>query len=242
MDSLLVYKSPHKKIRMGRPHDGGYVTCELPGGYDCLIGCGISNDVSFEQSILDKYGPIPCFGFDGTIPRLPVNDSRITFVRKNVGAVENAQLTNLHSYIDPYTNIFMKMDIEGHEFRVLPTLSREHMMKIKQIVLEVHSPGDIRLHPTYFVGLSDITDEFMLNTLSKIKETHTLVHVHPNNGCKTHHIAGIFMPNVFECTFVRNDFIAEHVLSDEPVPSSIDMRNIRHMPELSLSGYPWNTL
>ena len=39
---------------------------------------------------------------------------------------------------------FAKLDIEGHEFRILPTFNDEQMNKFKQIVLEIHTPFDIQ--------------------------------------------------------------------------------------------------
>ncbi len=240
MEHLQVYKAPAPKIRLGRPHDGGYVFCDLSGSYDCFLSCGVSDDISFEQAFLSRYGAMPCFAFDGTVHGLPVNDPRICFLRKNVGAHETSDTTNLAMFLHSYNNVFLKMDIEGHEFRVLPTFSEEQMRKIKQLVLEVHTPGDIRLHPDYYRGLHDITDNFMINLFKKIKDTHTLVHVHPNNACQTHRLKGYFMPNVLECTFVRNDCVGARIPSTDPVPSQHDMRNIPSKPEMVLAGFPWN--
>ena len=54
-NSLKIIKSlDHSKIRLGKNGDGGYVI--LDGlNYDLLIGCGISNDDSFEHAFLEKY-------------------------------------------------------------------------------------------------------------------------------------------------------------------------------------------
>jgi len=241
MEYLQVYKAPARKIRLGRPYDGGYVVCDLSGSYDCFLSCGISNDVSFEQAFLTKYEAMPCFAFDGTVERLPVSDPRICFVKKNIGAHEGSETTNLVMFMNAFKDLFVKMDIEGHEFRVLPTFTESIMKKIKQLVLEVHSPGDIRLHPDYYKGLQDIGDTFMLRIFKKLKETHTLVHVHPNNACQTHSLEGFFMPNVFECTFVRNDCLSgDRVPSTESIPSPLDMRNVPEKPEMVLTGFPWN--
>ena len=139
----------------------------------------------------------------------------------------------------------MKIDIEGHEFRILPELVGKYMLKVKQLVLEIHTPGDIQLHPNYFKGLHDITHDKMFNLLREINKTHTLIHLHPNNGCKTHYVDGILVPNVFECTYLRNDYISERLnnkeLSTETLPTSYDMRNVIHLPELTLSGFPWSS-
>ena len=243
MDTLELFKSPHEKKRIGKPNDGGYVICNLPGNYDCLISGGISNDISFEQAFLNIHPGIPCFAFDGTIDKLPENDARIQFIKKNLGAAENEYMSNLKKYMDSYENIFMKIDIEGHEFRLLPQLVGEYMSKVKQLVLEIHTPGDIELHPDYFIGLSDITNQHMFELLKEINKTHTLVHVHPNNGCKTYILDGIMLPNVFECTYIRNDYIpggiANRERNNEPLPTKYDMRNVVKLPELYFSGYPW---
>jgi hypothetical protein len=241
MDAFLVHKAPAPKLRIGRPHDGGYMICDLSGSYDCFLGCGISNDISFEQAFLAKYRNIPCFAFDGTIDRLPLADPRICFIKKNIGAHENTEITNLTMFMHAFKDIFIKMDIEGHEFRVLPTFTESNMKKIKQLVLEVHTPADIQLHPDYYKGLHDITNPFLIRLFEKIKVTHTLVHVHPNNACKTHSLEGVFMPNVFECTFVRNDCLTgPRERSTDPIPGPQDMRNMPEKPEMVLAGYPWN--
>ena len=242
MDALIVHKSPYKKNRVGRHNDGGYVIADLPGPYDCLIGCGIANDISFEQEFLTDYPSIPCFAFDGSIKSLPVNDSRITFIQKYVGAQENESYTKLHKYTESYSNIFMKMDIEGHEFSVLTTLSTDQMKKIKQFVIEIHTPNEMHLHPEFYEGLAHVNETFMLFILEKFKKTHTLIHVHPNNTCKTHMINNVVVPNVFECTYIRNDFVGQRLRSDQPIPGPLDMVNNIYNPEIHLSGYPWNTL
>jgi hypothetical protein len=239
MENLILYTVPLEKERIGKPFDGGYVIYDLPGSYDIVISGGISNDISFEQAIVEKFPCTPCMAFDGTIPNLPEDDYRIYFVKKNLGKENTESLSNLHKEIEPFSNIFMKMDIEGHEFRLFPTFSDEQMNKIKQLVIEIHSPGDIQLHPTYFTGLSDITNETMFALFKKITRTHTLVHVHPNNGCKTYTIDGISFPNVFECTFIRNEYVTSKTPNTESLPLSIDMPNIPQLPVVIFDSYPF---
>jgi hypothetical protein len=239
MNNLIVYDAPYQKFRVGRHYDGGYVICILPDSYDAFISCGIANDISFEQHFLNLYPKLTCMAFDGTIFDLPIQDNRIQFIKKNVGPVNTNELTNLHEYISPYNNVFLKMDIEGHEFDALNTFTKEQFLKIKQLVIEIHSPGDIELHPTYFKGLSHITNEVMFNFLNKINTTHTLVHIHGNNGCKSYQIDNITVPNVFECTFIRNDYIPQKKLNTNPVPTNLDMPNIPNKPDYNLSYWPF---
>jgi len=240
MEHLIIYKSPFTKKRIGKNNDGGYVIVDLPGDYDVFLSGGVSNDISFEIDFLKSYPNLWCFAFDGTVNLLPEINNKIVFIKKNLGNHNNSSLTNLQEYMKDYNNIFMKIDIEGHEFRLLPTFfENDCMKKIKQLVIEIHSPADIKLFPEYFKGLSDITNEFMFNLFKKINNTHTLVHLHANNGCKMNNINGINIPHVFELTYIRNEFITEKILNDQPLPTNIDMKNIYNLPDYTLSGFPY---
>jgi hypothetical protein len=243
MDNLILYKSPFVKKRIGRNNDGGYVIVNLPDTYDLFISGGISDDISFEKDLLNLYPSLICYAFDGTVSNLPNNDdhnSRIKFYKKNLGEINNDSLTNLHEYIEPHNNIFMKIDIEGHEFRIMPTIIEKNLInKIKQLVIEIHSPGDIQLYPDYFKGLSDIHNNEMFSLLNKINNTHTLVHFHANNGCKLQKIDGIDLPHVFELTYIRNDYVSEKIKNKESLPTLLDMPNISDKPEYELKGFPY---
>jgi hypothetical protein len=192
-----------------------------------LISGGISNDISFEEAFLRKYTGVPCVAFDGTISQLPHPVPGITFVRKNLGASNSASLTNLHEYISPYHNVFLKMDIEGHEFSVLPSLLEVYADRIKQITIEFHSPMIFERYPSYFVGLQDVRQEALYSVLEQLTRTHTLVHIHGNNGSGSGTVDGIFYPYVFECTYIRNDYAGEKKLNTVSIPTSLDMPNVR---------------
>ena len=259
MESLILYKSPYDKTRVGRNCDGGYVICLLPEiscdgkpePYDLIISGGISDDISFEEAFIGRFcnttgNQTKCLAFDGTISQMPatVFTDKILFHRRNLGNYESEEknLTNLVKYMDGYSNIFMKIDIEGHEFRLFPELVKHNQMcKIKQLVLEIHTPADIQLFPDYFAGLSDIDNTFMFALLNDINKTHTLVHFHGNNGCKTQVIDGIKVPHVFECTYIRNDYFEgkEKEKNTETLPSHLDRCNVRHMPDFAIDYYPF---
>ena len=260
MDNLTLYQSPYNKVRIGKDNDGGYVIIELPENYDLFISGGISNDISFEIDFLYKYKDkdkdniIKCYAFDGTISSLPIHNisldkhnilPNIKFIKKNLGNVENNDITNLSSYFtssNNYNNIFMKIDIEGHEFRLLLFLiDNNYMNKIKQLVVEIHTPADIQMFPEYFSGLSDIKNENMFELLNNINKTHTLVHFHGNNGCNTQVIDNIKLPHVFECTYIRNDFMKEQdkIKNIIPLPTSLDMKNIINKQDFYIDYYPF---
>lgn len=241
MENIIVYKSPYSKIRIGKDGDGGYVISNIPTTYDVLISGGVSDDISFEQYFLNMYPNTVCFAFDGTVNSLPTDDPRIIFVKKNLGAYESETTTNLEEYFEKYDNIFLKLDIEAHEFRLLPVILK-YFHKIKQIVIEIHSSFDIQKHKSYYGNFQDITNDVMFSLLNKINKTHTLVHIHGNNGCGIGNLNGITVPYVFECTYIRNDFVTTKVLNDIPFPTNLDFPNKSDKKQYVLKGYPYSTL
>ena len=234
-----MHKLSAPQIRVGNPDgDGGYIIHDLSGSYDCLLSGGIADNIQFEEDFLRRNPGILCFAFDGTIPALPKTGAPICFVNKNLGPTSSDTVTNLNDYFSLFSDIFLKLDIEGHEFVLLPSMF-EHMHKVKQIVIEFHTPTDIRAHPDYYKGLANITDETMFEILKTLSTTHVLTHFHPNNGCKVHDVRGIRCPNVFECTYVRKDYAKGAVLNTDPIPSPLDRPNHSWYPEHVLTGPPF---
>jgi hypothetical protein len=241
METLILYSCPFSKKRIGKPNDGGYVIANLPDSYDLFLSGGIADDNTFESDFLLEYPNILCYAFDGTIPAIPQPNDKIIFVRKNLGNINNNYITNLHEYMENKNNIFMKIDIEGHEFHLLPTFFENgYIQKIKQLVVEIHSPADIQLYPDYFAGLSYITNSKMFDLFHNMNKTHTLIHFHANNGCNMTQINGINIPHVFELTYIRNDFITEKIQNTEKLPTVLDMKNIVNKPDYELSGFPYS--
>ena len=184
-----------------------------------------------KSIFLKLYPNIPCFAFDGTISSLPSQNPDITFIKKNIGSVNNESLTNLHEYFEKYDNIFIKMDIEGHEFEWLSTLNTKQIRKIRQFVVEFHYP------------INNIQNWSMLE---KLKKNMWLIHLHAHNGCRYNKYllndgSDLIIPNLIECTYIRREFLE---YNNEPVPSSIDQMNSPEAPhlELILNGYPYNIL
>jgi hypothetical protein len=221
---LTVYTSPYPKIRLGKNHDGGYVVIDVPEPkYSVLLAGGVSNDISFEEHFIRKYGS-RCIAFDGTINSLPNNNNNIRFVKKNIGFNNTNALTNLHDIIAANTNIFIKMDIEGGEIPWIKSLSNDQMNKFEQIVMEFHNP--------YSKSEIEVFD--------KINKNHILVHFHGNNACGTRTYKGIIMPNIFECTYLHKKyFTSGPELNKIAIPTSIDMRNIPHNNEIHINYPPF---
>jgi hypothetical protein len=237
MEHLTVYKSKYPKIRFGNKiADGGYVISEIDSKYDAFFSCGISNDITFELDFLKKY-PINCFAYDGTVQGLPDrSNSSIKFYKTNISPDNTKSTTNLHKEIEPFNDIFLKMDIETFEFRWFRSLKEEHLKKFKQMVIEFHFP----FTQTGFTHLDvEILTEDKMSVFKTISRTHKLIHFHPNNCCGTTIYNGIVVPNVFECTYIRRDVDDSTELNTESIPSSLDVKNVRNNPEIYLNHRPF---
>ena len=239
MEHLRVYTPPYTKTRIGKNNDGGYIICEIDNNYDIFLSGGIEKDISFECDLLKKYPELKCFAYDGTINGLPINNKvydrykrryvtnisnndiikRISFIKKNLGNTNSDKVSNFAEYFNKYNNIFIKLDIEGGENDLFESFSDNDLIKIKQLVIEFHSPNQIII-PT------------------RLAKTHWLVHFHANNHCKTTNINGINVPDVFECTYIRKDSIDLEYNTDI-IPNIIDMPNDKNKPDIIIDYPPF---
>lgn len=237
MNSLIIYKSKYNKVRLGSDSDGGYVVADIDG-YDALFSCGINDDVSFENAFLNKHDVV-CYSYDGTIERLPDGAHRsIQFVKLNIGADNTVTTTDLDAETSAYSNIFLKMDIESHEFRWLNSVSKDFLLRFKQIVMEFHLPFT---NQDYTGRGYDIDMPIMdkVGVFQKLASTHTLIHLHANNCCGMTTYKGVACPNVFECTFVRKDVQDGGLLNDVNLPTRLDSKNLNRFNDISLRWAPF---
>ena len=220
---LTVYQCPYPKVRLGKDFDGGYIIADIPTAkYQILIAGGIQYDISFEEAFVKKYES-KCVAFDGTIDKLPKENSKIEFVKKNIGNENTDKVTNLHDLIAKNTAIFIKMDIEGGEIPWLKSLSNEQMNKFDQIVMEFHNP------------FSDNEAE----VFDKINKNHVLVHFHGNNCCGTRVHKNVEIPNIFECTYLHKKFFTNPCeLNTDSIPGPLDMKNTNN-PEIFIDHVPF---
>jgi len=199
IDLLSTYTFDYK-TRLGVNDDGGYVIADNIGNYDCYISAGVANEESFSRDFIEKFNmnKYNSYAFDGTIQNYPYQyTNKITFIPKNIGNVFDNETANLSSLINNYNNIFLKMDIEGAEYIWLEYMNEEKLNKLKQIVIEFHGIND---------DSWDVSYNRKFNCISKIKNTHYLIHAHGNNyGGKS--INGV--PNTIELTYLRRDYFNE---------------------------------
>uniref|UniRef100_A0A6C0EZF5 Glycosyltransferase 2-like domain-containing protein n=1 Tax=viral metagenome TaxID=1070528 RepID=A0A6C0EZF5_9ZZZZ len=223
--ALTVYKPPFEKMRLGKDNDGGYVICDIQNiSYDLLLSCGISDDISFEEFFCNKYNTTACYAFDGTIENINIINKNISFFRQNINNYNDDKNTNLHSTIEMFDNIFLKMDIEGYEIPWIKSLDVKHLNKFSQIVIEFHFPFSYK----------------EVHAFDILNETHILVHFHANNCCGVRNHKGVFISNVFECTYVhKRHYPPPYVLNTDIIPGVLDMKNVLNNNEIIIDYEPF---
>jgi FkbM family methyltransferase len=207
LKTLEVFQGMYPKRRIGKENDGGYVISEVPCTYDVLLSGGVADDISFEKEFMSVF-KVPCFAYDANS-----SISEPFIIHKNIDSVNN-----LKEHFETYSNIFVKMDIEGAEYEWIKTLSDTELKKIKQMVIEFHSPID-------------------WSCLAKLSHTHRIVHFHGNNYAPMIKVGGVSIPSVFECTYISKDH--EVVPNTNPIPGPYDYPNDKHSQDICLEGYPF---
>jgi len=231
LELLEVYNFD-KKIRCGSNSDGGYVLAELDGEYDCYISAGISNEESFSRDFINKYNmnEYNCFGFDRTINSYPYKyTNKISFIKKNINSFNDDNNSNLSFLIDKYSNIFLKMDIEGGEYPWLLSLEESQLSKFKQIVIEFHGITNDGWRTNY-------NDK--VRCLEKLSKTHYIVHAHGNNYAQV--VNNI--PDVIELTYInKNYFNSVPELNTQTLPlENLDFpNNANSLDDINLNFYPF---
>jgi hypothetical protein len=232
LDLLKVYNF-NKKNRCGSNNDGGYVFAELEGEYDLYISAGISTEESFSRDFINKYNmsEYNSFGFDGTIDKYPYEYTKnISFVKKNINSFNDKDNTDLSFLASKYTNIFLKMDIEGGEYPWLLNFDEELLHNFKQIVIEFHGITNDGWNTCY-------NDK--VKCLEKLAKTHYIVHAHGNNyGPVLNKI-----PDVIELTYVNKKYFesdSHPSLNTSALPiTGLDFPNNAKSKDIDLNFYPF---
>lgn len=210
LPSFLKPKKSKNLIRLGKKNDGGYlVEKEDVIQSDLLISFGISDDWSFEESFY-ICNNLDIYAYDGSLSKkfwlkkylyffLNLKINRLLdyfrfkiFFKKNKHFIFkflsfyndnfNINLENIFNDIGYRKHAFIKMDIEGNEYRILDDLLK-FQNNISCLVIEFH---DVDLH------LKRI-EKFISNFDLKI------IHIHVNN----YSLRNLIVPNVIEITFSR---------------------------------------
>jgi len=237
LESIFKPSKKYKLKRIGGNHDGGYLVGENSLEQAAtLLSFGINDDWTFEKQFKDYNNNlnVQCYDDKSTLKYLIKNfldeiiylrfrhrldfikyfnkifdflkiKKKISFFQKTIIYDDlNKILTNIKN-----NNIFLKIDIEGSEYRILKEII-ENQERIIGIVIEFH---DFDYHRNVII---DFCKKLNL----------TLIHIHPNNFALTDKNGD---PTVIELTFERNPIfendkvVLPHELDSKNNPSRKDI-------------------
>jgi hypothetical protein len=237
---FLKPKKNFNLIRLGKDNDGGYLAeIESIKNSKYLLSLGIYDDWSFEKDFLEINKNLKIFCYDASVSasfffkKIVKNLVFVLYfgIKKLIKSIQlflsfknffsDKNFCNHYIYYNDIIKIvsekkltdkiFLKIDIEGSEYRILKDLV-EIREKICGICIEFH---DIDLH-------LDKIEKF-------IREINLdLVHIHPNNfGRKDLNNN----PTVIEVTFAKKPVQNHDVLS---LPNVLDHKNNPEVEDIKI--------
>ena len=211
-------------VRIGPKGDGGYL---VPNDLEEIVACfspGVDKSSGFELDCA-KLG-MNVFLADMSVDAPPDSHPLFHFTKKHVGAFTAGTFMTIDDWVFLSVNnaeaeIILQIDIENYEYEALLSMSDQLMQRARIIIIEFHSLDQLWNKPFY--NLASRAFEKLLNT-------HTCVHIHPNNCCRIYSKNGIEIPPIAEFSFLRNDRIVRRSRSRKfPHPLDCDSTTNSHI-------------
>ena len=199
IDSLHAVTGGKELIRLGPEGDGGYLVPDDLESIERAFSPGVSTESGFEVDLAAR--GIQVFLADYSVDGPAQVNANFVFHKKYVGSLSNETFITLAEWKDATIpghrgDLLLQMDIEGAEFEALLGAPTELLKHFRIMVIEFHSLQELFNKP--FFGLAS-------RVFEKLLQTHSVVHIHPNNCCGSVRKAGLEIPRVAEFTFYRND-------------------------------------
>lgn len=214
---LHPVQSGYDMIRIGYPHDGGYLIPNALEGIRYAFSPGVSGMIEVEDQLVDK--GMECFLLDGSVDAPPFkHPESIHFEKMNLTRSDSATSFSIDTWkqrsIGDYKgDLFLQMDIEGFEFEVLDSASEETLKQFRIMVVEFHEMH-ICVNGTW------------LSMFDKLCEHFHVVHIHPNNfKIQNTFVEDLVIPNTMEITFMNKSALPENPLPADTFPHPLDTKN-----------------
>ena len=224
IEKLWPVQTDKQLIRVGPERDGGYVLLDDLDGIKACFSPGVDVMSEFEKACFD-YG-MKLYLADRTVekPSFDLDPKNYHFLKKHIGVTNDADFITLDTWVDTYepgnSDLLLQMDIEGAEYPAIINASNALLKRFRIMVFELHHLDEF-WNPRFF-NMAELA-------IQKILETHTCVHIHPNNCCGTESKYGLEIPRFAEFTFLRNDRIQERKFA-KTFPHSLDFDNENKAP------------
>ena len=216
--SLRPVTTDKPLVRLGPDGDGGYLVPDDLAGIKACFSPGVSNIAGFEKDCANL--GMDVYMADKSINELPEAHSRFHFLKKFIAATNDNDYITLDKWVNQAMNdqtcdLLLQMDIEGYEYETIYSLSDKLKNRFRIIVVEFHW-----MHLLWSKPFFDLSS----HAFYKLLQTHSVVHVHPNNLGKTVKRNNIEIPELIEITFLRNDRIHSRQ-NTQTFPHELDVRN-----------------
>jgi hypothetical protein len=216
--SVRPVRTEHPLIRIGGDADGGYLVPDDLEGVGVCFSPGVAATCDFEEACARR--GIRSFMADYSVDGPPTQNPLFHFEKKYLGPRNDHRFTTLTSWIDrnapDATDMLLQMDIEGSEYPVLLTTSRETLRRFRTIIVEFHS-----------LELLAERSGFQLIDLvfARLTEDFDVVHAHVNNCTSVQRYKDFDLPPVMEFTFHRKDR-SNYRTSATEFPHKLDRGNL----------------
>ena len=247
---LVPKPSPFTLERFGGKKDGAYLL--PPELLDNTVACfspGVANSKRFEDDLANRrHIRSHLLDASSDLEKLltPLIPGIQTFEKKWLSAKSSGTERTLTEWVELHEprvtgDLLLQMDIEGSEWEILKSTPTETLQKFGTIVIELHGLDTI-------FGNLEVFRTKAQDVFSKLKESFTVVHAHPNNCCgSSPRLYGgrMRIPRTLELTLIRTNILEDYGSSfsfkNPLLPHPLDIwRNDPSKPPIFLGdGWRW---
>lgn len=205
-------------IRLGPAGDGGYLVPNDLGGIKACFSPGVSSVTGFEKNCAEQ--GMQVFMADKSVEAPADSHELFNFLKKFIGSKIDGDFTTMDNWVKSSvavdnSNLLLQIDIEGYEYETFLSCSNELLNRFRIIVAEFHNLEQLWNRPFFQIASG---------VFEKILQTHTCVHIHPNNYYPIFKKYGLDIPPLAEFTFLRNDRVVDPVPATK-FPNPLDCDN-----------------
>jgi len=214
-------------IRLGPDGDGGYLVPDDLLGIEACFSPGVGDIFGFEKDCAAL--GMKVFLADGSVELPAELHDQFCFTKKHVGVTTGDDYMTVDDWVASsplrlQSDLMLQIDIESNEYETFLGMSDRLMRRFRIIVAEFHGLDQLWNRPFF---------QLASRAFEKILQTHTCVHIHPNNCCGALDKWGLTIPRLAEFTFLRNDRIDKPSYADV-FPHPLDSDNKADSPHFPL--------
>lgn len=204
---LIPRNVGHEKVRVGAQRDGGYVYLkDFFNEADTVYSCGIGSDpegISFDQHCAELGKKV--YMYDGTISKVPAENSNFFFEKTNIEGKVFAQLLERNQHSNK-KNMVLKLDIDGYEYDLINRSLDSFYQNFSLISMEAHGlieeiPQSWRIDEP--IKSIKMDKKVKIDFFEKLNQYYYLYHIHPNVHAPFY---GDFCDSL-ELSYIRKDLI-----------------------------------